>query len=95
MQVGHLTIPEPDPDEYHELAAFYSGYAFYEVYRKTVLAACRELVRAGAGVSGQRISEARIDDLARQRPEYLEFLTKHLQGRMRWEQAFLAQGGMR
>ena len=94
MKIGAVTIPDPG-DEYHDLAAWYSGFAYAESYRKVVLAACREVVRAGAVLSGQKVTEARLDDLARVHPSYLEYLEVHLRGRTRWEQAFLAQGGMR
>ena len=94
MKIGSVTIPDPG-EEYHELCAWFSGFAYSESYRKVVLSACREVVRAGAVLSGQKVTEARLDDLARVHPSYLEFLAKHLEGRIKWEQAFLSNGGMR
>ena len=82
-------------ETHEELAAFYSGFAFCEMYRKVVLAQCKEVLRAGASLTNQKLTETRLDDLARIHPAYLAYLTTHLQGRIRWEQAFLAQGGMR
>jgi len=89
------TVPEPDFDDYGCLAAFYSGYAYAEQYRKVVLAGCKEAIRAAASMGSQKVTEARLDDLARVHPAYLEFLEKHLHGRMQWEREFLAQGGLR
>jgi hypothetical protein len=83
-----ITAPE-------ELAAWYSGFSWAESYRKVVLAACREAIRAGASLSQQKVTEARLDDLARVHPAYLDYLTRHLQGRIKWEREFLAHGGMR
>ena len=89
-------VPVPDFGEsYEELAAFFSGFAYSETYRKVVLAACREAVRAGAAVSGQKVTGARLDDLARVHPAYLDYLTRHLRGRILWEREFLKMGGMR
>ena len=88
-------VPEPDFDDYGCLAAWYSGYAFAEQYRKVVLAGCREAVRASATLSGRKVTESRLDDMARLHPAYLDFLAKHLTGRTKWEREFLAQGGMR
>lgn len=95
MRIGSVVIPEPAGDEYHELAAWYSGFAYAEHYRKVTLSAIKEMLRAGAALSKERFTEARLDDMARSHPLYLEFLEKHLRGRIRWEHAFLSQGGMR
>ncbi len=87
-------IPEPDFEDYACLAAWYSGFSWAEQYRKVVLAGCREVVRAGAVLSGQKVSESRLDDLSRVHPAYLAYLEKHLRGRTKWEEAFLSRGGM-
>jgi hypothetical protein len=87
--------PERETDDYPTLAAWYSGFAYAEHYRKVVLAQCREIERAKAASSGTKTSEARLDDLARLHPIYLDFLATHLKGRAEWEAAFLAQGGLR
>lgn len=89
------TVPERASDDYPVLAAWYSGFAFCEMYRKVVLAQCREIVRAKFVAKEVRISEARIDDLARTHPIYMTYLATHLEGRELWERAFLANGGMR
>lgn len=87
-------VPEyPVPDGSHEsLAALYSGFAFWETWRKVVLAGCRELIRASAAIAGTKLSEARIDDLARTHSVYLEFLRVHLEGRMAWEREVQKNG---
>ena len=87
--------PERETDDYPTLAAWYRGaFSWAEHYRKVVLAQARELIRAQAAVEGTKITEARIDDLARTHPLYLQFLETHLRGRADFEAAFLAQGGM-
>lgn len=84
MRVGEIDVPEPDDDP-AVLAALYSGFALYEAWRKVVLSACKELIRAGASVNNRRLSEARIEDLARVHPSYLRFLEIHLHGRVKYE----------
>ena|SRR5687767_15779867 len=85
--------PERESDDYPVLAAWYSGFAFAEHYRKVTLAQCREILRAK--YRGEKITEARLEDLSRTHPIYLDYLSTHLKGRTEWEAAFLAQGGMR
>ena len=92
-QVDGMVFPETD--DFHELAAFYSGYAFYESYRKIVLASCKEVIRAKYLMANQKITQDRIDDLAHLHLAYLDFIARHLVGRKAYERAFLAQGGMR
>jgi hypothetical protein len=91
----YATVPVPDFGESpEELAAWFSGWSFSESYRKTVLAGCREAIRAGASLGNAKLTEARLDDLARVHPAYLDYLTRHLQGRIKWERLFLERGGM-
>lgn len=87
-----LPIPtrEPTPES---LAAWYSGFSFAEHYRKVVLAGAKEAVRAQATADGEKVTEARLDDLARLHPSYLEYLAFHLEGRMAWERTVLERGG--
>lgn len=92
MKVGEIDVPEPDDDP-AMLAALYSGFAMYEVWRKIVLATCRELIRASATLSSQKITEARLDDLSRMHPSYLLFLETHLRGRVAWERE-VQKGGV-
>jgi hypothetical protein len=66
-----------------------------EDWRKVVLATCRELIRSGAAMSGKKLSEARIDDLARMHHSYLEFLEMSLRGKVKWERNVKESGGMR
>jgi hypothetical protein len=85
--------PERESDDHAVLAAWYSGFAFWETYRKSVLAQCRELVRADYEMRAEKITEARLDDLGRLHPLYLDYLARHLQGRTLWEREVLACGG--
>jgi hypothetical protein len=92
MKIGEVVIPDPESADPAELAAWYSGFAYSEHYRKVVLSACRELIRAGASLTNQRLTEARMEDLSRVHPSYLDFLTRHLSGRVAWEREHLRQG---
>lgn len=84
MKVGDVVVPEPDDDP-ALLSALYAGFSAMEDWRKVVLATCRELIRAGASLDNQKLSEARIDDLARTHPSYLAFLEMSLRGKVLWE----------
>ena len=77
-------LPPLDLEDPANLEAFYGNFAFFDHYRKSILAQCRELVRAKC--VGEKITEARIDDLARTLPLYLDFLAEHFVGREKREQ---------
>lgn len=87
-------IPERETEDYPTLAAWYSGYSFAEHYRKVVQAQCQEIVRAKGAVDGQKLTEARIEALARLHPIYLDYLATHLRGRILWEAEYRAAGGL-
>lgn len=74
-------MPQVDLDDPAQLEAMYGPFGFADHWRKVCLANCREIVRAGAAVKEQKLSEARIDDLARTHSIYLQFLTDNLNGR--------------
>jgi hypothetical protein len=74
-------MPACDTTNPAELEAFYGPWGYAEHWRKVCLANCRELVRAGAVLGNQKVTESRIDDLARTHGIYLQFLTDHLHGR--------------
>lgn len=93
--VAPLAIPERETDGYAELAAWFSGFSFSEHYRKVVQAQCQELVRAQFALTGEKVTETRLEALARLHPAYLNYLERQLHGRVLWEKEFLAQGGMR
>ena len=91
MKLGEIEYPEPDDDP-SLLAALYSGFAYAEHYRRIVLSQCQELVRAKYTAMNVKITEARIESLARLHPGYLQFLETHLHGRVRWEREAAKQG---
>lgn len=64
-----------------EVEAFYGNFSFCDHWRKTVLSNCKEIVRAKYELAGAKISESRIEDLARTHDIYLDYLTEHLKGR--------------
>jgi hypothetical protein len=71
------------------LEAWYGNFGFAEHWRKVILANCREMIRAQAALTEIKLSEARIDDLARTHALYISFLTEHLDGRRLREQNVL------
>lgn len=87
-------VPLVESDDYATLAAWHSGFAYAETYRKVVLAHCAEAVRASCAVAGRKVSEGRIQDMARLHPEYLDFLRRMLEGRIKWEREYRKHGGL-
>lgn len=85
-----VTIPRCDVNNPGDLAAWYAGFAFDERYRKVVLANATELVRARAALVEASVSEARLKDLARLEPIYLDYLASGLVGRKRYEDDMIA-----
>lgn len=86
-------IPDRESDAPEVLAAWYSGFAFAEHYRKVCLSLARELVRAQFAAKKEKVTESRLDDLSRIHPLYLDYLARHLEGRTKWEHEFLAMRG--
>lgn len=73
-----VTWDENDPAS---LEAWFGNYGHAEAFRKVVLARCREQERARAVVRGEKLSEARLDDLARTSDAYVDYLIATLNGR--------------
>ena len=92
MKIADLEVPDPDLTDPAILASFYSGFAFYEHWRKVVLAQCEELVRAKFAAQDVKITETRIQSLARLHAGYLGFLETHLHGRISWEREVQKKG---
>ncbi len=76
---GEVKIPECDTSDPAQLEAWYGNFGYADHYRKVVIANCQEIERAKA--SGEKITESRLDALARLNPIYLTFLATHLDGR--------------
>ena len=87
-------VPLQESDDYATLAAWHSGFAYAETYRKVTLAHCAEAVRASCAAAGRRVSEARVQDLARLHPQYLDYLRRTLEGRIKWEREYRKHGGL-
>lgn len=75
-------IPECDTQDPASLEAWHGPFGFFDHYRKEVLSDAREIVRAKASLAGEKITEARIDDLARTSEMYRSFLAEHLDARI-------------
>lgn len=84
-----VDVPLCDTTDAAALEAWYGNFGFAEHWRKVVLASCREIIRAQAALTETKLSEARIDDLARTHQLYLSFLAEHLDGRRLREQNVL------
>ena len=82
-----------DANDPASLEAFFGTFGHAEPFRKVVLASCREAVRAEYAVKNEKVTEARLDDLARTHPKYVDWLTYTLQGRVLREKNVLASAG--
>lgn len=80
-----VALPQCDTSNPGDLSAWYGNFGYDEKFRKVRLANARELVRARAALLEATISEARIDDLARQEQIYLDYLAENLHGRRIYE----------
>lgn len=86
--------PKRETDDSPTLASWYYGAdTLFSFYRKVVIAACRESIRASATLAGGKMTEARLDDLAHLHPAYLAFLADHLAGRTTWMAHFQRESG--
>lgn len=79
-------LPACDLKNPADLEAWFGNFGHFDFYRKLVIANCREIVRATAAMGNQKLTEARIDDMAHVHPLYFDFLTKGLEGRRRREE---------
>lgn len=94
MKYGSVDAPDFDDDP-AVLSAMFGGYEpMAAVWRKVILASAREIVRSSAAISGTRLSEARIDDLARVSSEYLTWLERSLRARIAYERNVKDSGGV-
>jgi hypothetical protein len=73
--------PTCDTSDPAQVEAWFGSFGFSDHWRKVILASCREIIRASSSLTGNKLSEARIDDLARIHPDYITFLTENLEGR--------------
>jgi hypothetical protein len=79
-----------DPNDPGSLEAWFGPFGHAEHFRKVVLAGAREAQRASANVRKEKVSEARLDDLARTSDKYVQYLIDTLGGRHLREQNVLA-----
>lgn len=94
----HTGFVVPSTGEAHEydatdpasLEAWFGAFGHAEHFRKVVLASCREALRAKYAASGEKITEARLDDLSRTHDRYVDWLIYTLNGRVLREQNAIA-----
>lgn len=79
-------IPTCDTSNPADLEAWFGNYGYADHFRRVVLASCREVARAKAT---EKITEAKLDDLAHTSDVYVDFLIQCLQGRQLREQNVL------
>ena len=85
----------PAPDAAPELlAAWHGSFGFVEPFRKVILADCRLVERAKAQTTGERITEAKLDDLSHTSEDYVAFLTDALNGRVAYEKMIRERMGV-
>jgi hypothetical protein len=82
-----------DPNDPASLEAWFGNFGHAEHFRKVVMADCREAIRAEYDAKGEKISEARLEVLARTHNTYIDWLTYTLQGRVLRERNVLASAG--
>lgn len=89
-------VPKRQSDDNAVLAAWYYGAdTLFGHYRKVMLAACKESIRASVTAAGAKMTEGKLDDLAHLHTAYLSFLADHLTGRTEWMASFQREGGMK
>jgi hypothetical protein len=82
-----------DVNDPASVESWFGPYGHAEMFRKVLLAGCRETERARAVQRQEKISEARLDDLARTSDKYVDYLIATLKGRHAREQNVLASAG--
>lgn len=75
-----IDVPDWSEEDPASLEAWFGNYSFFDHYRKVILSNCMELERAKA--AGEKITEARLEALARLHPNYITFLADALGGRI-------------
>lgn len=74
-------LPMWDENDPASLEAFFGNFGHAEHFRKVVLARAVETERARAVVRNEKVSEARLADLARSSDTYVDYLIATLKGR--------------
>lgn len=74
-------MPVLDTSNPANLEAWFGNFGYDERLRKVLLGNCKEIVRARYTLANEKVSEARIDDLAHLHDSYLDFLVASLKGR--------------
>lgn len=82
-----------DENDPASLEAWFGNFGHAEHFRKVILSDCREAVRAEYDAKGEKVSEARLDTLARIHNNYVDWLTYTLRGRIARERNVLASAG--
>jgi hypothetical protein len=78
-------LPTVNANDPAQLEALFGNFGMWEHYRKSVLADCRESIRAEYTLKQEKVTEARLDDLSRLHPNYLDLLATGLTGRTQRE----------
>lgn len=78
-----IPLPTCNTSDPADLEAWYGNFGYADHFRKVVLSNCAEIIRASAT---DKLSEARIDQLAHTHDLYVDFLIQCLNGRRMREQ---------
>lgn len=87
-------IPTCNQDDPGELAAWYGSFGFFDHLRKPMLAHCRLAIRGEYALKSEKVTEAMLDDQSHTHPLYLQFLTQHLTGRIKYERMIREKMGV-
>lgn len=79
-------LPVCDTANPADLEAWFGPFGYADHFRKVVLASCREVARAQAT---EKLTEAKLDDVAHTSDRYVDFLIECLNGRRLREQNVL------
>lgn len=79
--LGDGVVPNCNPSDPAQIEALFGNFGLFDHWRKVVLSNCEEIVRARYTLKGEKITESRINSLARLHPNYIELLTQGLLGR--------------
>lgn len=90
--IPEIVVPPEWDDSPEVLAAFFGPFGHWEHWRSCVLSSARMVERAKCEVTGQKYTEAYLDHQMRLNPEYVAFLVRGLEGRIKFEQEVLKRG---
>ena len=87
-------IPRCDLGNPEQLSAFHGNFGHFDHWRKHVLSACWLSLRGAATLAGEKKTDKQLDAEAHCHPNYVFFLTDHLQARIAYERMLRENAGV-